>query len=410
MNKVTAVIGANYGDEGKGAVTNFLARDLKASAVIRFNGGSQAGHTVRTSAGKRHIFSSYGSGTFYNIPTFIANTCLYNPKDAYSEWKNLSTKIQNVPSLYVDRDTLVVTEWDVALNQFLERGRGPERHGSCGKGIGETMLRKITPKAPKLYAGDILDPSKTYSFMRDMREWFKARLKEELQKDSFKYLTEQEQHTLRHLLMYPTILGMEVMTMPGYVVNAKIIPFQTAFSTENFGKNYVAEGAQGLLLDEDDLDHQPHVTWSKTGITNVVKFCKEHNLELSEVVYVTRPYLTRHGAGPMLAGHEVSPEFVLWDKCETNVPNEYQGTLRYGDLDWGKLFERIAKDLQNKQDFNPKVKLAVTCSDQIFSLEEYRFLMSGQGATDRYVKPEDAVATIIAKSPFEVIFVDGRVG
>ena len=69
---LTAIIGANYGDEGKGLLTDYYAAKSKHSVVVRFNGGPQAGHTVVTPEGKRHVFSHYGSGTLAGAQTFLS--------------------------------------------------------------------------------------------------------------------------------------------------------------------------------------------------------------------------------------------------------------------------------------------------------------------------------------------------
>src|SRR4051812_30640034 len=83
--RVSAVIGANYGDEGKGLVTDYLAEEGEGAVVVRFNGGAQAGHTVVTPEGKRHVFHHFGSGTFRKARThlsrfFISNPALFRPE------------------------------------------------------------------------------------------------------------------------------------------------------------------------------------------------------------------------------------------------------------------------------------------------------------------------------------------
>ncbi len=72
MSKVIAVIGAGYGDEGKGLMTDYFSSQYDDAVVIRSNGGAQAGHTVVTPEGQRHVFSHFGSGTFNGSPTFLS--------------------------------------------------------------------------------------------------------------------------------------------------------------------------------------------------------------------------------------------------------------------------------------------------------------------------------------------------
>ena len=79
MNHAHVVIGANYGDEGKGLMTDYLADKYQAEVVVRFNGGAQAGHTVVTPAGQRHVFSHFGSATLSGSRTFLSKHFVANP-------------------------------------------------------------------------------------------------------------------------------------------------------------------------------------------------------------------------------------------------------------------------------------------------------------------------------------------
>ena len=77
--KISVVIGANYGDEGKGLATDYLASQGTKSLVVRFNGGAQAGHTVVTPDGCRHVFHHFGSGVFAEADTFLSKFFIVNP-------------------------------------------------------------------------------------------------------------------------------------------------------------------------------------------------------------------------------------------------------------------------------------------------------------------------------------------
>jgi len=80
MNEANVVIGANYGDEGKGAAVDRLATEAGAQClVVRFNGGAQAGHTVETPDGRRHVFSHFGAGSFAGARTFLSRFFVSNP-------------------------------------------------------------------------------------------------------------------------------------------------------------------------------------------------------------------------------------------------------------------------------------------------------------------------------------------
>ena len=117
----------------------------------------------------------------------------------------------------------------------------------------------------------------------------------------------------------------------------------------------IFEGAQGLLLDEDNVEYMPYLTPSKTGIINPKRIIGSRNVDM-EVCYVTRTYVTRHGAGRFddeCPKEKINP--AIFD--ETNIYNEFQESLRFGTLDLDSLKKRIEKDFNN---FKGKKCLAFT--------------------------------------------------
>ena len=105
----------------------------------------------------------------------------------------------------------------------------------------------------------------------------------------------------------------------------------------------IYEGGQGLMLDQANKDGFPHLTPSSTGCRNIADEAHILNLDNIELYYVSRSYLTRHGAGPMIGEcekNEINPGIV--DK--TNEENEWQGSLRFGKLDLDKMANKILKD------------------------------------------------------------------
>jgi adenylosuccinate synthase len=104
-------------------------------------------------------------------------------------------------------------------------------------------------------------------------------------------------------------------------------------------KDPVFEGSQGLLLDQGNREFFPHVTRSHTGLKNVLVLCAQAGIDWIEPYYVTRTYLTRHGAGP-LPGEDPAVSFP----DDTNGENAYQGRLRFGPLGIRALHERVQKD------------------------------------------------------------------
>ena len=125
MNPAIAqvVIGAQFGDEGKGRLIDAYAAPLGSQAlVIRFNGGAQAGHTVVTPEGMRHVFSHIGSGALVGAATFLSRFFVCHPMLFRKEIESLA--IQGVqPDVYVDPQSPVTTPYDMMLNQIIERER-----------------------------------------------------------------------------------------------------------------------------------------------------------------------------------------------------------------------------------------------------------------------------------------------
>ena len=135
-----AVIGAGYGDEGKGLVTDFLSSF--STRVVRFNGGAQAAHTVARPDGTRHIFHHVGSGCMRGATTHLSRFFVANPILALRELRELSVSCLPAASVTIDPRAMVTTPVDMMINQALEQKRGDDRHGSCGIGFGETIERR----------------------------------------------------------------------------------------------------------------------------------------------------------------------------------------------------------------------------------------------------------------------------
>ena len=327
------VIGANYGDEGKGRIVSHLAASHGTNCiVVRFNGGAQAAHTVVTPQ-HRHVFHTYGSGTLTGASTYLTYDVIINPIVWYDEFMELSLKARL--ELVVHPRARVTTPYDMLINQEVEKHRLSERHGSCGLGIHETMHRHIEHPLIAKDLQTIREPTKN---IRDL--YIKKRMEEYGIPITNEFYA---RYMAPELLDYFESKCTQMATH---------IDLQD-YSYLNRAKKIVFEGAQGLLLDQDHPNH-PHVTHSKTGRVNASKVLEWCNFN-ANYIYITRSYLTRHGAGPF---PEEDTDLNFEDK--TNTPNTWQGNLRYGRLDVKELNKRIKEDL----DGTVGGSLAVTCLDQ----------------------------------------------
>lgn len=326
-----AVIGANYGDEGKGLTTAYLAsRSPEKPVIVLSNGGAQRGHTVETTTGFRHVFSHLGSCYDHNAVTYMPSTYIVNPIVFCSEVGKLGG-----PTLaYANRDCLVTTPYDMLFNRILETNRGHERHGSTGMGIWATIDRH---SAVPIKYGDLGNEHAYNKKLDAVVSWYSGKFKE-LGLDVSKVCRDlfSSKGLRRHFLddswdMWNTATPVQELD---YVLN-HYSPADVIF-----------EGAQGLLLSDNPNDD--HTTPSKTGIDavdDILSMDLHGAIEWNsaEVYYVTRPYITRHGAGPLEG--ECPVDMINTEITETtNVPNEWQGSMRYALMDWKKFNRRIKAD------------------------------------------------------------------
>lgn len=350
MMSIHAVIGANFGDEGKGLITDFLAYQNPKSTVIRFNGGAQAGHTVVTPEGKKHVFGHVGSGTFVGCPTHLSQFFISNPILLRNELEQLKGKFGIQPAITVDPRSIVTTPYDMVLNQYMEKMRGKFRHGSCGCGINETVERSKDPKM-RIQVKDLANPFRIRRILSKMSklEYLKARCVKEMV---------SEPETVPEFFRNPGVVELFIRDCDKFIRRVGIVD-DTRILKRN---NIIFEGAQGLLLDQDFQDNWPHVTSSKTGFHNVNKILREAGVtEPVSIYYVTRTYLTRHGAGPLLNEFADVPEFV---KDTTNVENPHQGRLRFATLRKDLQLEVVRKDLEGVKPTH-SAYFAVTHKDQL---------------------------------------------
>ena len=356
MKTADVVIGANFGDEGKGLMTDYHAAKSD-SVVVRFNGGAQAGHTVVTQDGKRHVFSHIGSGSFAGADTFLSRYFVCHPLLFRKEWDVLSPKC-SVPQIHVDAASIVTTPYDMMINQIAEDLRGNSRHGSCGMGFGETIERCRHAPLALSYA-DLNDAAGLRAKLIKIRkEWLPQRLAAL----GFPDLPEK----WRERVSSDGILDKFIDDTAFFLQTTKAA--SAAFLIET-AKHIVFEGAQGLMLDQT-RGIFPHVTRSNTGLKNVLPLAREAGIGQLDVTYATRAYLTRHGAGPLENEEKDPPAQGIKD--DTNVLNDWQGNLRYALLEVETLATFIRDDLSDAgSDIKINPGLAVTCIDQMDELVTY---------------------------------------
>ncbi|SHG41454.1 adenylosuccinate synthetase [Pedobacter caeni] len=343
------VIGLGYGDEGKGLSTDYLCAQSENPLVIRFNGGQQAGHTVCTADGKRHVFSSFGAGTLRGAGTYWSAYCTLSVPALLNEYQAL-LKINIKPQLYIDPTCALTTHYDVLYNRLQEQYRGNARHGSCGAGFGTTLQRQ--EEGPRLSAAHMLAPHKVLAKLESIREYYRLRAEAELGMDfsAFEHDKEDERFT-------------------GFLEEFRDLSDQAFYlrtAAEIFADpqwdQYVFEGAQGVLLDMD-FGSFPHVTRSNTTSKNALELINSHPDAISStsIYYVSRVYHTRHGEGPFVKHGEAL--ILKNNEQETNVFNDHQGDFRTGPLDLDLVNYALVSDGSISKGIEKN--LVLTCADQV---------------------------------------------
>ncbi|WP_433633100.1 adenylosuccinate synthetase [Nocardia sp. CA-120079] len=301
------VLDLGFGDAGKGATVDWLCSPeagLDVSAVVRFNGGAQAAHNV-IADGRHHTFAQFGSGTFSGVPTLLSRHMLVEPIALARESRQLAALGVRDPLslLRIDGRALLTTPIHIAANRAREDARGSSRHGSCGRGIGETASYALEYDAPTV--SDCLRPDVLYAKLQAMAAHYGPLIAP----SAHRY------EAIRELVdMYRE-----------FATAVRIVDGTDLACLAQRGR-LIFEGAQGVLLDEWRGFH-PYTTWSTVEPRNARALLAEIDSS-AYTLGVTRTYLTRHGAGPFPTE---DPTMTIPEPHNTTGP--YQGHFRRGHLD-----------------------------------------------------------------------------
>ena len=329
MPNVKFVVGANYGDEGKGLVSANLAakaqQDGKRCLTILYNGGSQRGHTVEFD-GFRHVYHHFAAGSEFGSDTYFHQDFLVNPMTYVQE-------CNGTYECYMDARCRIVTPFDMIANQFAEQGRDV-RHGSCGMGIFETITRYNNGGGRILArkVGDLCDliDDSLYEYISDVQRYY------------------ENERGIR----FDSIPGLDVEGLKRHWVDdfkamiddVSIVYDWSVKSLLNRYDIIIFEGGQGLALDMDSKVGFPHLTPSNTGCKRMIPWLINvlGNGVPVEMYYVTRSYLTRHGNGPLPNEYRYLNEDLI-EPDMTNQPNPWQGTMRRAGFT-----ENTLNDMRNR--------------------------------------------------------------
>jgi adenylosuccinate synthase len=339
-----------WGDEGKGSVVDWLARDTGAAGVVRFNGGPQAAHHVVV-GDHFHCFAQFGAGTFAGARTFLASPVATDLLALRREAQTLAAAgiAKPLGLMTIHPDVVLVTPWHKLVNRLLEELRGDDRHGSCGMGVGQALLDAEKPAMPTIRMCDVEDDN---GLRRSLRHLWLVKVDQ----------AEQAASGSPHLARAAPILEdlRDPTRVDALVDEYRIIANQLTIGDALSGflreGPVIFEGAQGVLLDRIHGDF-PYVTPSYVTPNVALDLLEGHiDRDLIRVLGVTRTYATRHGPGPFPTEDEA---LTLALPEEHNGKNPWQGPMRAGRLHLPSLRRALAA-CKGEVD-----GLAVTCLDRV---------------------------------------------
>jgi adenylosuccinate synthase len=278
MNKNVIVLGTQWGDEGKGKIVDLLTD--KAAAVVRFQGGHNAGHTL-VIAGQKTVLHLIPSGILRaNVKCFIGNGVVLSLSALLSEMAKLEQ--QGVPvhsRLQISAACSLLLPYHATLDLAREKKRGNNPIGTTGRGIGPAYEDKIARRG--LRVADLLHANK-----------FAEKLREVLDYHNFMLTHYYEQPALD----FDKLLA-EALQQAEQIRSMVIDVTEELHALRLAGQNVLFEGAQGSLL---DIDHgtYPFVTSSNTTAGSAAAGTGYGPLHFDYVLGITKAYTTRVGSGP----------------------------------------------------------------------------------------------------------------
>ena len=275
----TVVLGAQWGDEGKGKVTDFFASS--ADYVVRFQGGNNAGHTIVVGDEKLAL-SLTPSGVLYpDCVPVIGSGCVVDLAFLKKELEMLNSKNVSTKKLAISPNAHVIMPYHKLLDELIEESLGENKIGTTKKGIGPCYADKIQRSGIRIQ--DLIDD-----------EVFAEKVKTNVEEKN-QLLTKiygrnpiDPNEIINEFKNYKKIINNHVKDTSLMISNAI-----------KEGKNILFEGAQGTLL---DIDHgtYPFVTSSNTSSANAAIGSGIGPLNLNKIVGVTKAYISRVGSGPFI--------------------------------------------------------------------------------------------------------------
>ena len=273
----TIVIGAQWGDEGKGKIANLLARD--ADVVVRYQGGNNAGHTI-VIGDEVFALSLVPSGVTYpKVIPVIGNGCVIDPKVLLDEMEMLQERGVDPSALKISGNAHLIMPYHRKLDTVRERFLGNNQIGTTRRGIGPAYLDKFSRDGIRVQ--DLYDPK----IFGDKLE-LALREKNQILTKIYNQLPFDAAEIAEEYLEYAERLS-------DHVADTSLLVWQAIRD----GKNVIFEGAQGTLL---DIDHgtYPFVTSSNPTAGGALTGVGVGPKDIDTVLGIVKAYISRVGSGP----------------------------------------------------------------------------------------------------------------
>jgi adenylosuccinate synthase len=272
----TVIVGAQWGDEGKGKIVDLLAQD--SDFVCRYQGGPNAGHTIVVD-GETYKIRQIPSGVLRGKTCVIGAGCVVDPKVFLTEIDELEARGVSTKDVHLSGEAHLIMPWHVAIDQATERRLGKLQIGTTKRGIGPCYADKAARLGIRVQ--DLLDP-------KILREKIEVALAE-------KNVWLERVYGVPPLELEEIAGQLEsfAQRMRAYVADTSLLVDRALRE----GRDVLLEGAQGTLL---DLDHgtYPFVTSSNTVAANAATGIGIGPNRIDQVIGVAKAYVTRVGEGP----------------------------------------------------------------------------------------------------------------
>ncbi|MDO5638730.1 MAG: adenylosuccinate synthase [Neisseria sp.] len=279
MVKNVVVIGAQWGDEGKGKIVDWLAEET--SGVVRFQGGHNAGHTLVV-GGKKTILRLIPSGILHEqLDCFIGSGVVVSPEALLSEIDELNAAgVKNVEGrLKIAPTCTIILPYHIALDQAREASRGAGKIGTTGRGIGPAYEDKVARRSIRMV--DLLDTDKLKAKLESVLAYYNVQLQ---------HLHNAEPVKLEDVMALIEKVAPRIKPMLADVS-------RTLYDKNQNGEKLLFEGAQGTLLDID-YGTYPFVTSSNCLAGAASAGAGVPPQMLNYVLGIVKAYTTRVGSGP----------------------------------------------------------------------------------------------------------------